>query len=263
MQDQETIFITNRRGLKLSVRIIKPEKSKNLVFLGHGLSAYKDYPHMLVMESEFAAHGYIVVNIDFADGLGESNNSINGITFDGHYNDLEDVINWAKTQSWYKEPFALAGQSLGAHTSLLYAKRYPDYVNLLVLVSFPWIDGKQFMEMNKNNRIKDIKENGFWEYKSKSTGKVWRMYQSFLDSIIDVNALNDIKKVKAKTFLLFGDKDKPEYHVSNKILFDALKTEKEFIILRGVPHDVANTPEHKEIFINALRTVLMKSIKAD
>ena len=39
-----------------------------------------------------------------------------------------DVIAWAKTQSWYKESFILAGHSLGGYAVAQYAENYPKEV---------------------------------------------------------------------------------------------------------------------------------------
>ena len=69
-----------------------PEK---LVFLEHGLGARKEYPHMFVLEKFFVENGYNVVNLDACNSNNASDKSEEGITFSGHYHDLEDVIVWA------------------------------------------------------------------------------------------------------------------------------------------------------------------------
>lgn len=78
------IFIKNRNGLKMSLKLnTSPDRNK-LVFLEHGLGARKEYPHMQVMEDVFAEYGYNVVNIDATNSLNESECSHEGITFTGH-----------------------------------------------------------------------------------------------------------------------------------------------------------------------------------
>ena len=54
----KNIFIRNRKGLKIAVRINISENNDKLVFLEHGLSSRKEYPHMLVLEEEFAKFGF-------------------------------------------------------------------------------------------------------------------------------------------------------------------------------------------------------------
>lgn len=52
------IFITNRKGLKMSIRLNINNENTKLVFLEHGLSSRKEYPHMQVLEDVFSEFGY-------------------------------------------------------------------------------------------------------------------------------------------------------------------------------------------------------------
>ncbi len=72
------LFITNRKGLKMALRVTTNPNADKLVFLEHGLGARKEYPHMLVLEEEFSKHGYNVVNIDATDSLNASDSSRGG-----------------------------------------------------------------------------------------------------------------------------------------------------------------------------------------
>ena len=94
---KDKLFIINRSGLKLCVQLTLSPNADKLVFLQHGLSCRKEYPHMAVMEKLFAEHGYNVVNFDASNSLNESESSPESITFTSHRSDLEDVIAWAKT----------------------------------------------------------------------------------------------------------------------------------------------------------------------
>ena len=251
------IFIQNRKGLKLAINLSISEDNDKLIFLLHGLGARKDYPHMKVMEDIFFESGYNVVNIDATNSNNESDKSEEGITFTGHYNDLEDVISWAKTQSFYKEPFALAGQSMGAVACTLYASKNPDIVNSLTLANFSWIDGK--IESQNNRRRKEILEKGYYIQTSKSTGKSFVIKQNYLDDLRQYNLTDDIKQIKAKTSVIIGLADS-EYHINNgHVLYNLLTCPKQLVELPGVPHDLANTPEDKAKFESALRKILAKN----
>lgn len=250
--------IKNRKGLNMAVRVNwSPERDK-CVFLEHGIGARKEYPHMLVMEEVFAEHGYNVINFDATNSLNASDSSEEGITFTGHYEDLEDVINWAKTQEIYKEPFSLAGQSLGAQAIVLFASKYPDKVNLLVPCAFPWLDGK--IEYHQNKRTKEILEKGYYDQVSKSTGRVLRINRNYIDDLLKYYFNDLVKNVKSKTYVICGLKDS-EYHIENcKKLYDLLNCEKEIHLLPEVPHDLANTPETKALFTETLNAVLDKNL---
>ena len=44
------MYITNRNGLKMAVRLNIDKDRNKLAFLEHKLGARKEYPHMLVLE---------------------------------------------------------------------------------------------------------------------------------------------------------------------------------------------------------------------
>lgn len=250
---QKVIEITNRSGVNLSVKLNVQKNRDKLIFLIHGLGSRKDYPHMQVMEDVFAAQGYNVINIDAADSNNQSGKSKDGITFTGHYNDLQDVINWAKTQDFYAQPFSLAGQSMGAVACALYAANNPSGVNMLVTANFSWLDGK--IESKNNKRRQIIMQNGFYEQVSKSTGKSFIIKQNYLDDLEKYNLTKQVKNITANTALIVGMADS-EYHIeNNKKLYKLLKCPKQIILLDGVPHDLANTEQDKAKFKNALESI--------
>lgn len=249
------ICINNRRNLKLSLRVTFSENNEKLVFLLHGLGARNDYPHMLVIEETFAKHGYNVVNIDTTNSNNESDKSEEGITFTGTYNDLEDVIAWAKTQKFYKEPFSLAGQSMGAVACTLYAGNNSKQVDYLLVANFSWIDGK--IESQRNKRREEILQNGYYVQTSKSTGKSFIIQRNYLDDLEMYNLTEAIQKITAKVSIIIGMADS-EYHKNNgEILYELLKSKKELYKLAGVPHDLANTPEDKRKFKQLLNNILL------
>ena len=249
-------FIENRKGLKMALRVTINEKNDKLVFLLHGIGARKEYPHMLVLEEEFAKHGFNVVNIDATDSLNASESSRGGVTFSGFYQDLEDAILWAKRQNFYVEPFALAGQSLGAEAIVLYASQNIEKVELVVPCAFPWLDGK--IEVQNNKRTKDILEKGFYDQVSRSTGRILRIRKNYLDDLEKYYLTDHVKNIKAETHLIVGLKDS-EYHIeNNQKLYELLHCKKSLQLLPDVPHDLANTDDNKKIFIEALENVFDK-----
>ena len=251
----EKIFIKNRDGLNIAIRLSVDSKNDKLVFLMHGLGARKEYPHMLVMEEVFFQDGYNVVNIDMLDSLNESDSSEKGITLTGCYENLIDVIQWAKQQNFYTYPFALAGQSLGACACVLYASNYPQEVNLLVTAAFPWLNGLEHpLHMSMAEKIK---EKGYFDKVSKSTGRTLRIKSHYIEDMKQYMFEDFVKNIIADTYLIIGTADS-EYHIgNNKKLYDLLTCKKELIILDGVPHDLANTPETKEKFTNALKNIFI------
>ena len=251
----QKIFITNRKGLKMSVRLNINNENSKLVFLEHGLSSRKEYPHMQVLEDVFSEFGYNVINMDATNSLNESESSEEGITTTGHYEDLVDVINWSKTQTFYKEPFAIAGQSLGAISVVNYAGQYPDKVNLLIPCAFPYYN---YVEEELNDFAKEIIKKGYCDKVSKSTGKVLRLKSAYVEEMKNLDLTPQIENITAETYVLVGSKDNDKHLKNSKLLYQMLNCKKEFYLLEDIPHDLANTPHDKELFAKTLRDILSK-----
>ena len=249
------MIIKNRKGFKMSIRINVNDKNTKLVFLEHGLSSRKEYPHMQVLEDVFSEYGYNVINMDATNSINESESSDEGITTTGHYEDLVDVIEWAKTQDFYKEPFALAGQSLGAISVVRYAGQYPNKVDLLIPCAFPYYN---YIEDELNDFAKEVIKNGFCDKVSKSTGKVLRLKTAYVEDIKKLDLTEQIQKITANTYVVVGSKDNQKHLKNSRSLFQMLNCKKEFYLLEDIPHDLANTPYDKELFEKTLRKILSK-----
>lgn len=254
----KTIFITNRKGLKMAIRLNINDKNTKLVFLEHGLSSRKEYPHMQVLEDVFSKFGYNVINIDATNSLNESESSEEGITTTGHYEDLVDVTEWAKTQDFYKEPFALAGQSLGAISVVRYSGNYPNKVDLLISCAFPYFN---YVEDELNEFAKEVIKNGYCDKISKSTGKVLRLKTAYVEDMKKLDITPQIQMIQADTYVIVGSKDNEKHLKNSKYLYKMLNCKKDFYLLEDIPHDLANTPRDKELFTKTITAILTKQNK--
>lgn len=253
---EKVVYIKNRQNVKMALKLNVAPERKKCAFLEHGLGARKEYPHMRVLEEYFAKNGYNVINIDATNSLNESGQTAEGITFLGHYHDLEDAIAWAKSQDFYKEPFALAGQSLGAAACLKYAGEFPEKVNFLICASCPFIDGNELIK-NEPMMI-GVEQNGFFDKLSKSTGKTLHLTRAINEDLKRQNLSKQIAKITAKTFVVQGLKDsKYIINCANRI-FELLNCEKVFCPLNDVPHDLANTPENEKEFRRLLSLIFTR-----
>ncbi len=239
----------------MAVRLNIDSNRDKLVFLEHGLGARKEYPHMMVLEEIFANNGYNVVNLDATNSLNASEQSALGITTTGHYQDLEDVIEWAKTQDFYTEQFALAGQSLGAISAVRYAGQFPQKVNLLIPCAFPYYN---YNEQELNSFAREIIKNGFYDKVSKSTGRVLHMTNAYVEDMKSLDLSKQIENITANTFVLIGLADNEKHIKNSKALYEMLNCKKQIYFLPNVPHDLANTPETKATFEKALTEIFDK-----
>src|SRR6266498_4249115 len=141
----EKVKIKNRKGQTIVVLLEKAENSKGLAFVMHGLSGNKEQPHIVKFAEAFKEKGLTVVRFDTTNTFGESDGKYEDATVTNYYEDLEDVISWAKTQPWYRAPFYLAGHSLGGISTVVYAEKHPEEIKGLAPISTV-VSGKLSLE---------------------------------------------------------------------------------------------------------------------
>lgn len=253
---QNKTLIKNRNGFNLSIRITKSNNSNKLAIIEHGLSGCKDEKHILILEDELSKAGYTVINMDATNSINESDKTTEGLTFSGHYNDLVDVIKWAKTQLFYKEPFTLAGHSLGACATTYYSENFPKEVNLLLPISFPWLNTTSKLKQTDTQIIKDWKKTGIFNKFSKSRNKTLSIPYNFIEDLKKYNFLKKADKITAKTILMIGDLENQLRLDDNLKLYKKLKCEKELIILKNTPHNPTKTKDNEKLFRLKIRNIL-------
>jgi alpha/beta superfamily hydrolase len=109
----EKLFIKNRKNQNIIIILEESKDSKGLVFVMHALGATKDQPQIQTFAKAFKDNNYTVIRFDATNSCGESDGDYADATITNYYEDLEDVIKWAKNQNFYQEPFVLCGHSLG------------------------------------------------------------------------------------------------------------------------------------------------------
>jgi len=193
----QKIFITNRNNQRIAVIVEGEERTGSLVFIMHGLGGWKEDAHISTFAKAFLENGFTVVRFDARNTFGESEGSYEDATVTNYYEDLEDVILWTKNQAWYREPFWLAGHSLGGICTALYAEKYPEQVAGLAPISTV-VSGKLSMETEKHQRsLKEWERTGWRESKSETMpGRVKRLkWSHMLDRMNSILSLrNDTER---------------------------------------------------------------------
>ncbi|OIN94535.1 hypothetical protein COS81_02505 [candidate division WWE3 bacterium CG06_land_8_20_14_3_00_42_16] len=106
----EKLVIKNRKNQNISVILKYSRNPEGLAFIMHGLGGFKEQPHIQTLAGAFEEKGYTTVLFDTTNTLGESDGNYEHATITNYYEDLEDVIKWARTQAWYQELFILRAQ---------------------------------------------------------------------------------------------------------------------------------------------------------
>ena len=231
--------IQNRKRQNLVVAIEQAESQRGLAFVMHGLGGYRDAPHIQTFAKAFYDKGFTVVRVDTPNTFGESDGNYEDATTTNYYEDLEDVIAWAGSQLWYREPFALTGHSLGGICTALYAEKHPEKVLALAPISTV-VSGHLSVEAYKRfepGKLEDWQKTGWQTRMSASRpGVTKKLRWSHMEDRLRYDLLPHANKLTMPVLLLVGERDEatPPGHV--KILFDALPGSKEMHVVKDAPH---------------------------
>ncbi len=251
---QEKFSIKNRHGLKIVGVVSAPENPKGLAFTMHGLGGFKEQPHIMVLVDAFLKNGYTVVNFDTTNSFGESEGKYENATMQNYFEDLVDVISWAKKQNWFKEPFVLAGHSLGGYAVARYAEDYPKEVKAV----FPFagvVSGElsyKATEKFEPEKLKAWKETGWKEEESKSKpGLIKRLPWSHMEERLKHDLTPNVSNLIMPVLFVVGENDKSCTSGNQQALYDFVPGPKEMHVVKGAPHtfrELEHLEELKNIF---------------
>lgn len=248
--EAEKLWINNRAGLRLAVVAERQPAPKGLAFVMHGLGGFKEQPHIRAMIGAFQDNRFDVVSFDTANTIGESGGRFENASVTNYLADLEDVLAWASTQPWYREPFALAGHSLGGLCTALYAERYPERVHLLAPISTV-VSGALSLEVHSTEELQHWKETGWREEESKSKpGVMKRLPWSHMEDRLRYDLLPGAGELTMPVLLMVGSEDDGTPPEHQQVLLDALPGPKRLYVIAGAPHtfrDPAHLQEIREV----------------
>jgi len=238
-------FIKNRKGLKIAVLVEELSLQKGLVFVMHGLGGFKEQAHVQTSADAFREKGYTVVRFDTTNSVGESDGKFEDATTTNYYADLEDVIAWATTQSWYEEPFCLIGHSLGGMCVALYAEHYPQKVKALATIATV-VSGALSYEAHDPKELGEWKRTGWFVQESVSRpGLIKRLKWAEMEDRLHYDLLPQADQLTMPVLLIIGEGDGLERIGFHQRLHDALPGRKEFHVIKGAGHDF-RLPSHRE-----------------
>ena len=256
----EKIFIKNRKGQNIAVIIEWSDGQKGLAFVMHGLSGFKEQDHIVAFANAFKKRGFTVIRFDTTNTFGESDGSYENATITNYYDDLEDVINWARDQKWYQEPFALSGHSLGGICTALFAEKYPEKVLALAPIA-PVVSGQLSIEAHRHfkpDQLTEWERIGWIEERSISKpGVVKRLPWSHIIDRLRYDLLPEASRLTMPVLLIVGENDTATPPDQVKLLFQVLPGEKEFHIIKNAPHtfrEKEHLEEIEKLFLNWIDT---------
>ena len=246
----EKICIKNRKGLKICVVVEQNPKQIGLVFLIHGLSGAKEQPQIRVVAETFFDKDFTVVTFDTSNTFGESEGQFEDSTVTTHYEDLEDVITWAKKQVWYQEPFVLEGHSLGGISVLLYAEKYPKEILALAPIS-TLVSGKlrlEAYEKYSKEMLEEWKKTGWRITESKTfPGVIKKLPWSHMEDNFKYDTIPEAHKLTMPVLLVVSEIDKSTPLEAINVLYQALPAEKELHVIKNDEHTFRGAIQLQEL----------------
>jgi len=240
-------FIKNRKNQNISVLVEKLDNPKGLAFVMHGLGGFKEQPHIEIFAKAFRDNNYIVVRFDTTNTFGESDGDYADATVTNYFEDLEDVIQWSKSQDFYHEPFILCGHSLGGISTALYSQKYPEKVKALAPISTV-VSGKLSLERYSQDELDEWEKTG-WQTKLSSDGKrVKKIKYSHIVDRLKYNLLDDAHKLTMPVLIMSGELDESTPPKHQELLYNKLPGKKEFHVIKNAPHTFKEEGHLSEVY---------------
>lgn len=202
-------------------------RGKGLVIIMHGLGGTKDQPTVQKLASGF--EGKTVVCFDSVFTVTQKYNGFANANYSHYALDLEDFIAFCASQSWYEEPFILAGHSLGGFACVKYAQKYPDKVNGLVLAA-PAVDGSLRLA---NMRTAELDASGEYLFETYYAGLQPINWPQFKTDALNQTVLDEV--VEVPTLLLVAQDDSVVPLEFHKKLLEVLPNG-DMVVIRDCRH---------------------------
>lgn len=251
----ENFFIINRRGKRIPATLEVPQgTSKGLAIALHGLAGWKDQTAVMAMREGALLAGYTVLSFDGADCLKGPDASFWNSTTTGFLEDTEDVIEYAKMQSWGSAHIILLGHSLGGMVALRLFRMYEKSFEALVLVA-------PAISWNKDRAGRFLKRVQFLTSKISAVpnqhGAYMPLYPKWILDFLSFDSRRDAPYVTSKVLIVSAEND---HVVAEPKAHEALGRRMHGATTHVVIPEAAHTfDKHKEVLTDTIRTWLSSS----
>lgn len=131
--------LTNRHGQRIVGLLDAPPGDAPLartIVLCHGYGGDKDGRYLREIAKTLVAEGVAVVRFDFTNGAGESDGDLSGASVSGYADDLDDVLDYLRTQPRLsKTAVAIGGHSYAGMVVLVVAARRAEIAAVFFLAA--------------------------------------------------------------------------------------------------------------------------------
>ena len=205
------VWIKNSQNENIYIKIdgLQNASHHKLAFIQHGLASNMQHPAVQMAKQAFLDHNYVVITFDSRYSLGNSGNNVEKVSLSSFEEDLQTVIDWAKTQPFFSKPFALAGHSLGGASVIQYSAHHPDDIAVLIPIT-PVISGNLWEKScfaNLSDFCHQWQQNGTYEYTDENNHKTALISYDIITKSKSFNAYQLAPIITAQTLLIAAEND--------------------------------------------------------
>lgn len=237
-------YIKNRKGEKVSILIDVVQNQRGVIFIMPGLGGRKEQVQLTHLARTANKAGYTDIRFDPTNNLGESDGRYENATATGFYEDLEDVLAWAKTQPWYQEPFILAGHSLSGMCTTLYAEGHPKQIKARLTIGTV-VSGDLSASKYRPEALAAWEKQGYEE--REVAGTTQRLNWEHMADRLKYNALAQADKLTMPALMFVGDQDNKTPLEHQRMLAEATPGSVTFHVMNGTEHTLRSEKELAEL----------------
>ena len=209
-QDKE-IWVQNAQneGLYVQVDGLENTPHHKLAIIQHGLASNMEHGAVQTAKKAFLDNDYVVITFDSRYSLGKGNNDVEKVRLSTFEADLETIVDWAKTQPFYSEPFALAGHSLGGASIIEFDAKHQAQANILIPIT-PVVSGDSWERAcmaNMTDFCRQWQRDKIYRYTDPQNHKTAIIPYSVVTESKNYNAYAIAPQIKAKTLLIAAEND--------------------------------------------------------
>lgn len=255
-------YVFNEKNEKMAVHVTYgPKPSAPVVLIEHGLAGFKEEGMIKAAAEAFKRCDFTVVTFDARFGLGDSDGTLEQANFTHFIEDLETLVSWVKTQPFYHSKLILCGHSLGAGACLDYAA-HQDAQVIGVVSMAAVVSGRLLLDSylaHKPDFVREWQKNRLLA-REHPTEKERRGFISYahMEDAMRYHLIDEMHAVKCPVLLIFADRDISSTPDINNQIYDALRTQKEKVVIFDASHTF-KTPSNQRDIMQAIEKWAEKS----
>ena len=237
----EEITLANNREEKIAAVLHVPPKQRDeryCVVLCHGMLSNKDGTKQIALCRALYDRGIASLRFDFR-GRGQSDGAFEDTTISRRLEDLETVL--AHVDARRYSSISLVGSSLGAPVAILGAAggAAPAVASLVTYAAVS--RAERLLDFFPPQHVAEWKKAGMLDLVGN------KIKWDFIDDALTHNVLAAAGSLRCPTLLIHGSADALVPFESSRIIWEAIKAEKDFVLIEGADHTFIDSSHLEQV----------------